>query len=136
MSNIQDKINIAAEQLANAFNNKKASREALKELKQALKDVLQSNSDYTKLEDREKVLKRARKDISEELAEIKKSKQQIAIETDEQKELDDFVDDQEVKYSEVKDRVVVQLSRDLADEKMTAEVLYKSGQLILVVARA
>jgi len=136
MSNIQDKINIAAEQLANAFNNKKASREALKELKKALKDVLQSNSDYTKLEDREKVLKRARKDISEELAEIKKSKQQIAIETDEQKELDDFVDDQEVKYSEVKDRVVVQLSRDLADEKMTAEVLYKSGQLILVVARA
>lgn len=135
-SNIQQSINTAAEQLANAFNNKKAANEALKELKKALKEKLEGESRFQELSKREKELKNARKDISEELKEIKKEKEQMAVETEEQQEIDEFIDEQDTKFGDEKDRVIAQLSRDLADNGMIAEIHYKNGQLILIVARS
>ena len=135
-SNIQGSINAAAENLVDAFNNKKAASDSMKDLKRQLTEALEANPDYAKLTEREKELKRARKDLSDELSEIKKEKEAIAIETDEQKEYDDFAEEQNAKFEEVKENVIVQLSRDLADEGMIAEVQVKGSQLILVVARA
>ena len=135
-SNIQTSINTAADQLANAFNNRKAANDSTKELKKAVKEKMQEDPRFLDLEKREKELKNARKDLTEELKEIKKEKEQMAMETDEQRELDEFVEDQDIKFADEKDRVVAQLSRELADNGMIAEVSYKSGQLILIVARA
>ncbi len=133
---IQSSINLAAKELADAFNKQKAARDGLKELKKALKEKLDMDPSYTELSEKEKKLKQARKEISDELAEIKKTKEQISMETDEQTEIDDFMDQQEEKFIAVKDKVIVQLSRDLVDYGLTAEIHYKSGQLILIVARA
>lgn len=135
-SNVQGAINAAADILVNACNNRKAANDTLKDLKRALKERLEQDPEYAKLIEREKQLKRARKDISEELSEIKKNKEQIALETDEQREYDDFVEEQETKFLKTKESVITQLSRDLADEGMIAEVQVKGSQLILVVARA
>lgn len=135
-STIQTSINAAAKELADAFNNNKAAKQSLKEVKDALKDKLAIDSHYQELLKREKELKRVRQEMGEEISEIKKGKEQIAMETDEQKEIDDFMEQQDTKFGDVKDRVIAQLSRDLADEGMIAEIHYKNGQLVLIVARA
>jgi len=133
---IQSSINTAAKELEEAFIRQKAAKASLKELKKALKKKLEEDQAYLDLIEREKKLKKMNKEIREDLQEIKKAKEQIALETEEQKEIDDFLEQQENSFSETKDRVIMKLSRDLIDEGVTAEVYYKSGQLILVVARA
>lgn len=135
-SNIQTSINSAADQLANAFNNRKAANDSMKELKKALKEKLQEDPRYLDLEKQEKELKHSLANLKEQIKDIKKDKEDIEMETEEWQELDDFVDEQENKFHEEKDTVVAQLSRELADNGMIAEVVYKSGQLILIVARA
>jgi len=135
-SDIQNSINAAAEELAQAFNNKKAASEGLKEIKKSLKSQLEDNPKFQELSKEEKSLKDSRKDLTERLKEIKKEKEQMAMELDEFKEIEEFTDEQDVKFGDTKDRVIAKLSRDLADAGMVAEIHYKSGQLILIVARA
>jgi len=136
MSSIQEMINSAANELNEAYGQQKASKKSLKELKKALTEKLAESAHYQDLSKREQEIKKIRKDLTEELQEIKKEKEQMAMETEEQKEMDDFIEQQDTKFSKIKDRVIVNLSRQLADQGVIAEIHYKNGQLILIVARA
>lgn len=133
---LQSSINEAANQLNDAFAAQKMAKQGLKELKKALKDKLESEAKYQELLAREKKLKEMRKEMSEDLQEIKKEKEQMAMDTDEQREIDEFIEVQETKFLKIKDTVIVDLSRKVADEGMVAEIHYKNGQLIFIVARS
>jgi ATPase subunit of ABC transporter with duplicated ATPase domains len=133
---LQSFINEAANQLNDAFQAQKIAKQGLKELKKALKEKLESDSKYQELLAREKKLKEMRKEMSEDLQEIKKEKEQMAMDTDEQREIDEFIEVQETKFLKIKDTVIVDLSRKVADEGMVAEIHYKNGQLIFIVARS
>ena len=133
---IQGHINTAADQLAEAWNNKKASGEAVKEVKKELKAKMDENSKFLDLSKEEKKLKESRKELTERLKEIKKEKEQMQMETDEYQEIEEFTDMQDIKFGDTKDRTIAQLSRDLADNGVIAEINYRSGRLDLTVARA
>ena len=132
---LQSDLKEAAKELENAALLQKSAQESIKELKKALKENLDNNPDYQELTTREKKLKHTKKEITEELQLIKKEKEQIAMDTEEQKELDDFLEKQESSFEKVKEKVVQQLSRKLADEGIAAEIHCKKKELILVVAR-
>ncbi|PCI24582.1 hypothetical protein COB57_04150 [Candidatus Peregrinibacteria bacterium] len=139
MSNVQDLqncINKAGEKLTNAYQDFKAAKSSTKDLKKSLQNTLDSDPKYQLLDKREKELKKVRKEMGEDLADIKKAKEQISIETPEHKELDEFTEEFEIKFNETKDKEILKLSRDLAEAGIVTEILYKNGQLILIVARA
>ena len=135
-SSVQNAINAAATKLSNAFTNFKVAKQSLKDLKKSLKERLELLPEYQDLMRKRKELKESRKSISEELKDINREADALAMDTDEHKEINDFIEDEDLKFSEVKEKTLMQLSRDLVDGGVEAEVYYKNGQLILIVARS
>ena len=135
MSDFQSIFTEAGDKLHKALAEKKAGDDSIKDLKRSMKEKLENNDAYSELIKREKDLKQARKDLSNELSEIKKSKEQIVMDTDEYKEIEGFLEKSEESYVKTKDLVIGNLSHNLVDMGIVAEVSYKSGQLMLIVSR-
>ena len=133
--NLQSLFAEASDELNSAFEKQKATQDTVKDLKRTLKDTLDMIPEYLELQEKKKVLTSAKKELTDELKEIKTLQDNIIQNTDEFKEMEEFVMDQDEKFGKTKDKVISQLSRDLADQGIVAEINYKKGDLILIVAR-
>lgn len=132
---IQELIAKEAENLNKAFDLLKDSKSALKDLKKELQTALKGNPDYTELQERAKLLKVNRKEISEQIKELDKQMDQIAAWFDEYTVVEDFKNTMEEKYSDQLDQSLNNLSRELAEKWITWEVEYKNWKLSLIVAK-
>lgn len=136
MSQLQQNITSAGQELTKAFLDKKAASGGLRELRKELKNTLSEDLTFAKLSAQEAELNKAKKGIADQLLEIKKDKEAISMETDEHKELDEFVDYHDQQFAEVKDRVITRLSSQIKEDGLTAEIMYKGGELHLIVIRS
>ena len=132
---IQESITKASEKLSESYENHKLAQDTLKELKKELKNELKKSDEYTEIEERSKKLKVTRKEIWEELKELGKMQDQIAAWLDQYEAVQDFALTMEEKFSEVKDKELNKLSRELTEKWMIAEVEYRCWKLIFIVAK-
>jgi chromosome segregation ATPase len=107
---IQEIISKEAETLNTAYDLHKDWKSALKDLKKELSSQLKWNPDWIELDERSKVLKVNRKDMSEQIKEADKAKDQI-------------------------DKSLNNLSRELAEKWIIWEVEYKNWKLSLIIAK-
>lgn len=80
---IQEIIAKESEKLNSAYDLHKDSKSALKDLKKELQSALKNNPDWVDLQEKAKLLKVNRKEISEQIKELDKSMDQIAAWFDE-----------------------------------------------------
>lgn len=132
---IQEIIAKESEKLNSAYDLHKDSKSALKDLKKELQSALKNNPDWVDLQEKAKLLKVNRKEISEQIKELDKSMDQIAAWFDEYTVVQDFVNTMEEKYSEQIDQSLNNLSRELAEKWIVWEVEYKNWKLSLIVAK-
>lgn len=133
---INELLSTASEKLSESFKNYRAAIEVFKNLKKDLKNELKLNTEWRELEDQIKVLKTNRRDIWEQIRDLQKRQDQIAITLDQYEEVQNFALEMEDKFSDKKDKELNSLSRQLAEKWIVAEVEYKNtGQLLLIVAR-
>ena len=132
---IQEIISKEAEILNTAYDLHKDWKSALKDLKKELTSQLKSNPDWTELDEKSKVLKVNRKDISEQIKEVDKAKDQIAAWFDEYTVVEDFKNSMDEKYNDQIDQSLNNLSRELAEKWIIWEVEYKNWKLSLVIAK-
>jgi len=132
---IQNIIETEAEILNNAFDLHKDSKSALKDLKKELQNSLKNNPEWVELDEKSKILKVNRKDISEQIKESDKQKDQIAAQFDEYTVVQDFILTMDEKYNDQIDRSLNSLSKSLAQAWITWEVEYKNWKLILVISK-
>jgi len=132
---IQEIISKESDKLNTAFDLLKDSKSALKDLKKELNSQLKWNPDWTELDEKSKLLKVNRKDISEQIKEADKAKDQIAAWFDEYTVVEDFKNSMDEKYNEQIDQSLNNLSRELAEKWIVWEVEYKNWKLSVVIAK-
>jgi hypothetical protein len=132
---IQEIISKEAETLNTAYDLHKDWKSALKDLKKELSSQLKWNPDWIELDERSKVLKVNRKDMSEQIKEADKAKDQIAAWFDEYTVVEDFKNSMDEKYNDQIDKSLNNLSRELAEKWIIWEVEYKNWKLSLIIAK-
>lgn len=132
---IQDLIASASQWLQKAYEIFQASQKALKDLKKELKNTLKQSPDWQELEEQLKLLKNTRKEMTEQIKDLQKAQDQISVELDEYQVIQDFMLTMDDKYNEVKDKELNILSKNLSDKWILAEIEYRNGKLVLVVAK-
>lgn len=132
---IQEFLLKAWQDLSESFKNYKAAQDTLKDMKKELKSDLKKDDKWSKCENQIRLLKNNRKEIWEQIKELQKQQDQIALELDQYKAIQDFVVEMEDKYSDNKDKVLNRLSRELAEKWVIAEIEYRNWKLILIVAK-
>jgi len=132
---IQEIIAKEAEVLNTAYDLHKDWKSALKDLKKELSSQLKWNPDWVELDEKSKVLKVNRKDISEQIKEADKAKDQIAAWFDEYTVVEDFKNSMDEKYNDQIDQSLNNLSKELAEKWIVWEVEYKNWKLSLVIAK-
>ena len=104
-------------------------------MKKNLRNDLKQNDEWVDLDEKIKLLKVNRKDLSEQIKDLDKQKDQIASEFDLYQEVQDFVMHSEEKYNEDRDKNLNWLSKELFDKWLNIEIEYKGWKLFLVVAK-
>ena len=132
---IQEIIEREAKKLSNAYNLYKDWKSTLKDLKKELSSQLKSNPEWVELQEKSKLLKVNRKEISEQIKELEKSMDQIASWLEEYKVVEDFKNSMDEKYNDQIDQSLNNLSRELTEKWIVWEVEYKNWKLFLVVAK-
>lgn len=131
----QEAVTAAATKLADAFDAFKATKQAKKDLEKRLEHILEEDPDYLNLIQEEKNLKKARRELSEQIKDFKDQKELMMRNLDEYAELQEFVEKTEGVFLEKRDQTLQDLSVDLSQQGIEAELHFKSGDLILVVSR-
>ena len=132
---INELILKTAEKLWESFNNYKDAQEVFKNLKKDLKNELKADTAWQELEDQVKLLKHNRKEMSEQIKDLSKAQDQIAVWLEQYEQVQDYAVEMEDKFSNQKDKSLNSLSRELAEKWIIAEIEYKNWQLILIVAK-
>lgn len=133
---INELLSVASEKLSESFKNYRAALEVFKNLKKDLKNELKTNSEWVEIEDQIKLLKTNRRDIWEQIKDLQKRQDQIAITLEQYEEVQNFSLEMEDKFSDKKDKELNSLSKNLAEKWILAEVEYRNnGQLLLIVAK-
>ncbi len=132
---IQEIISKEAEKLNNAYDLYKDWKSALKDLKKELQNALKNNPEWTELDEKSKLLKVNRKEISEQIKEADKAKDQIAAWFDEYTVVEDFKNSMDEKYNDQIDQSLNNLSKELAEKWIIWEIEYKSWKLTLVISK-
>ena len=73
--------------------------------------------------------------MNDRLADLKHQKELMMWNTEEYADLEEFIDKTEGNYLTRKDEVLGNLSRELSEQGITAELDFKSGDLYIVVSR-
>ena len=138
MSNInplQTAIDFAAAPIQQSWENYKAAKSASKKLIKNIGKDLETDSDYLQACNEEKQLKKKRRDLSEQISDLKQQKELMLRNHDDYEQAVAFVNEQEEKFLTERDTAITTLSKALEKNGLTAEVGFKSGDLTLVVAR-
>lgn len=133
---IQELLNKSAEVLSEWYKNYKLAADTLKQLKKDLSGELKKNDEWLKLEQEIRKLKESRKDIGEQINDKKRLQDQVAVSLEQYQAVQDFAVEMEDKFADEKDKVLNRLSRDLTEKWLEAEIDYKSGRLMLIVAKS
>ena len=132
---IQEIISKEAENLNKAYDLYKDWKSTLKDLKKELANALKNNHEWVELDEKIKLLKVNRKEISEQIKEIDKSKDQLASEFEEYTVVEDFKNSMEEKYNDQIDKSLNKLSRELAEKWIIWEIEYKNWKLSIIIAK-
>ncbi|MBI5414384.1 hypothetical protein HZA38_02615 [Candidatus Peregrinibacteria bacterium] len=135
MSSFQEVTARAAEKLGEAFENYKATKDARKKLEKQLKKQLEEDPHYLHLLDSEKQLKKKRRELSEELADVKHQQELMMKNLDEYEDLEGFIEKTEGAYIARKTEVLESLARELSAQGIAAEIHFKNGDLMLIISR-
>ena len=118
----QQSVTAAAKKLADAFEAWKATKKAKKDIENRLEQILEEDPDYLNL--------------AEKLADIKDQKELMRKHLEQYAELEEFVEKTEGVFLEKRDQTLSDLAKDLAEQGIEAELLFKNnGDLVMVVSR-
>ena len=132
----QQSVTAAAKKLADAFEAWKATKKAKKDIENRLEQILEEDPDYLNLLQEEKTMKKAKRDLAEKLADIKDQKELMRKHLEQYAELEEFVEKTEGVFLEKRDQTLSDLAKDLAEQGIEAELLFKNnGDLVMVVSR-
>ncbi|MCD5382580.1 hypothetical protein LR002_00460 [Candidatus Gracilibacteria bacterium] len=132
---IQEIIEKEAKKLNSAYDLYKDGKSALKDLKKELQNALKNNPEWVELDEKSKLLKINRKEISEQIKEVDKAKDQISASFNEYTVVEDFKNSMDEKYTDQVDKSLNYISRELSLKGIDTEVEYKNGKLILIVSK-
>lgn len=132
---IQEIIEKEAKKLNSAYDLYKDWKSALKDLKKELQNALKNNPEWVELDEKSKLLKINRKEISEQIKEVDKAKDQISASFNEYTVVEDFKNSMDEKYTDQVDKSLNYISRELSLKWIDTEVEYKNWKLILIVSK-